>query len=179
MASDIRDTYLASYPFPRIVICCVRCNRRGEYRTAGLREQFADQAMGELAVAIAAAGGCLSAQAPHGHCSVFPSEPPVEHWATLMDAYQGGWRLLLRCERHREGLKTAKPCPSDIEIAVPTLKASFYWATPLDRLRLKLHCPRCESRMFSLRWIVPDTLKPSSPKENHTSLLAHQRVDRR
>ena len=172
MAYDVRDARLKTYRFPRVVVGCIRCKRRGEYATARLRERFPDQTMGELAVSIAATGGCLSAQAPHGHCSAYPSEPNVEHWANLMDAYQGGWRLMLRCERNREGLKSAQPCPDVSEISIVTLKASFYWATPLERLRHKLHCPKCESRMFSLQWMVPDPVEPAGPREHHDFLVA-------
>ena len=83
---------------------------------------------------------------------------PVETWATLQDAYLGGWRLQIECTRTHNGLKTAKACRGRFEIDVRTLYVAFRYDMSIDRLRL--HCPGCLSHHVQMTWTVPSPPPP-------------------
>lgn len=96
-------------------------------------------------------------------CEARPVEPPVESWATLGDAKWGGWVAYLKCERHHQGLKAAKPCPGPIRLDPRSLRVALPWDFKLDRLAQRLQCPDCDSKAISIRWVTPDPVPDPEP----------------
>ena len=73
----------------------------------------------------------------------------------LDTAVRERWQLKIKCERRREGLKSARPCPMPSLVDVNSLLAVLKPSLALDELRTIIHCPRCGSEHVSLTWIVP------------------------
>ena len=74
---------------------------------------------------------------------------------TLWQAAKAGWLVSLKCERTREGLKSAKACPMPITLHLPTLIAALGPDVQVGELQKRLRCPRCGSNRFGLRTTVP------------------------
>lgn len=75
----------------------------------------------------------------------------------LNDARHAGWRLILTV-RSRQRLKSARPCvPSLFRVDGASLIAAPGHDYPIERLERSLHCPVCNTRQYSLRWVIPPT----------------------
>lgn len=74
---------------------------------------------------------------------------------SLWQAAKAGWLVSLKCERTREGLKSARACPLPIVLHLPTLIAAFGPDLEVEQLQGRIRCPRCGSERYTLRTAVP------------------------
>jgi len=159
---DIRALQLSAYGPRQLDIVCRRCKRTASVETAKLSRRYGDRPLGELARLVAADGNPQLA-AMGGGCSVQPTEPPVEQWASLSDARLGNWAGWLSCGRNRAALKVAKPCPGEFMVDVHTLLMALRWDFPLAKLPQQLTCPECQSHLVHYRWEKLQAPAPTAP----------------
>jgi hypothetical protein len=74
---------------------------------------------------------------------------------TLWAAAKAGWLVTLKCQRTREGLKSARACPLPISLHLPSLIAALGPDLEVDALQQHLRCPRCGSDRFALGITAP------------------------
>ena len=156
---------LVDYRFERVTIACTVCARRGVYRIKSLRSVHGNPPMADLPRLVAMKGGCqLAIRYPGTACDAHFEQPNIPATFTyLAEAQQAGWRLILQCERSRQGLKSARPCvPSLFRIDGPSLIAALGHDYPLERLERSLHCPLCNTSHYSLHWVIPPTRPPDA-----------------
>lgn len=120
-----------------------------------MRQKFGDITLQDLAFRVAAKNGCTLASGPDRICTVVAHEVAVELWASLDDAWGGGWGALLWCQRHMSSLKATKPCPEPVELNILTLVSLLGGEFKLDRLPAKFKCPRCKTELVAIEWHVP------------------------
>ncbi len=75
---------------------------------------------------------------------------------TLGEAYQGGWRVRVRCAQgKRFGMKSIRECLADAELDM----ASLVWTRgrdfPIAMLAERLKCPTCGSRRVTTMFFPP------------------------
>jgi len=153
---------LLDFRFERLTIACTLCARRGVYKVTSLRTTHGNPPMEDLPRLVAMKGGCqLATRYPGTGCDAhFEVDRAPASITMLVDAYHAGWRLILQCERSRQGLKSVRPCISLFRISTESLVAAYGHDFPVERLERTLCCPGCGSKRFSLRWVVPPT-KPT------------------
>lgn len=159
---------LSAQPTARLEVKCDRCSRRGRFTAFRLFAEFGDKFEGlPLLHEIARKAGCDRAKNPPHPGEMRYLERVCEiRQVTAADDYvptptvysrmHQGWRLLLVCARHHQGLKSAKPCPGPpAEMDLRTLMASLGHDFPVDRLPGKLVAPCCATQSIELHWIAP------------------------
>jgi hypothetical protein len=71
---------------------------------------------------------------------------------TLGQAYEGGWRISVRCAHGpMRGMKRVRPCQVHGELDLDTLIWTRGEGLPLDQLEDLLKCPNCWSRRVVVR----------------------------
>ncbi|WP_423069038.1 hypothetical protein [Devosia sp. CN2-171] len=163
MATD--DRRIDDYQPTELNIVCRRCDRQATARTHALKARYGNPTLSEVAFMVAADGSppCnLAGVEGNALCGARPEEPPVEQWATLLHARSGGWTAWLKCQRRHAALKAAKSCPGEFRIDVHSLLMVLPWDFPLERLRMRLQCPGCETKAISITW---DTTPPEPPPD--------------
>lgn len=167
MAGDLTSLRLNAYKPPELGIDCPRCRRRAFALTAKLAARYgAGITLGDLARRVAADGNppcALAGAEGNVLCGAMPVEPPIETWADLGQALNGGWVATMQCGRRHAALKAAKACPGPIMLDVATLVASFGHDGKLDRLPPRLRCPSCGTRLIRVEWTIPPPAPPPEP----------------
>jgi hypothetical protein len=74
---------------------------------------------------------------------------------TIWQAAKAGWKVSIRCDRRREGLKSVKPCAGQRPVHLPTLIAAWGPEVEIAELQKRLQCPLCGSDRFSLQIVQP------------------------
>jgi len=75
---------------------------------------------------------------------------------TLGQAFDAGWKLTVRCDRRREGLKSVRPCkPGRYVLDLETMLWTHGRACPLSWLNGRMRCPHCGTRHLFLLWAWP------------------------
>jgi hypothetical protein len=74
---------------------------------------------------------------------------------SIWEAAKAGWKVSLRCDRRREGLKSVRPCAGERQVHLPTLIAAWGPEVDIAELQKRLQCPVCGSDRFSLQIVQP------------------------
>lgn len=168
---------LSQQPTARLEVKCERCARQGRFTAFRLFAEFGDLAGPELLKAIAKKARCDRAMNPppiadmnymDRRCQILvvtPAEKVVTP-PTVYRRMHEGWRLLVVCARHHQGLKSAKPCPvPPAEMDLPTLVASLGHDFLVSDLPRKLVAPCCATQSIELHWIAPEPKDKNNPAE--------------
>lgn len=143
---------------------CESCQRKGQYKASTLMWIVGDITPSDALVALAKHVGCPRALSPPAlndfnyntnRCQIRYDRPPFEMPPTIGKAMHEHWRGFIRCARHHQGLKAAKPCNVEAELDLATLVAALGYDFEVQKLNGKLSAPCCGSRSFELRWYRP------------------------
>ncbi len=74
---------------------------------------------------------------------------------TLGEAADQGWALWVQCDRHRAGLKSARPCIGRVALDLHTMVWTHGRQCPLTYLEGRLRCPRCGTLHVLQFWSKP------------------------
>lgn len=149
-------SHLFDYRFPKLVVVCAVCRRRGVYKVETLKRRYYNYDLAGLPRRIAADGGCPLAMKFPGHdCDARFEIEARQHEYVLGEVHNLGWVLHLACERHHQAMKSTKPCPGTTVLDVQSLVAAYGHDMKIEKLQRLLCCPRCGSKLFSVMWMVP------------------------
>lgn len=165
---------LSQQPTARLDVCCDLCSRRGRFTAFRLYAKFGDLSGPQLLHEIARDAGCMKAMRPPSVSSpnymeqrcrirVVRRDEEAVVVPTLARRMHEGWKLFITCDRHHQGLKSARPCPgSRTEMDLATLVASFGHDFAIANLGERLVAPCCQTRDHILYWQEPppETAKP-------------------
>jgi hypothetical protein len=168
---------LSDFAEARLALSCMLCQRHGESRAEKLITEFGDLTLRELCLPFAASRGCqrataqLSSAKPYGGIcrirvavrSLADNLPPRR----LGSCYKQGWRLTIRCDSHREGMKSRRPCGIDVGLDVHALVAAFGPDADIGPLGNRLHCPQCGRRGVITFWSLPGDLTGAAAANSH------------
>lgn len=156
---------LSDFPEARLAFSCMLCLRRGESRTGKLMAEFGDVSLADLLSPFAAARGCTRALAqandatPHGGvCRIRVTVPSLSDASpprTIGTCYKQGWRLTVRCDSRRAGIKSKHSCSYDVRLDVFTLVGAFGPDADAIAIGSRLYCPQCGKRGVITFWTLP------------------------
>jgi hypothetical protein len=75
---------------------------------------------------------------------------------TVGEAFDAGWKLKVKCDRRRAGLKSVRSCPLVHELDLDSLIWTHGWRCPISWLNSHLRCPKCGSRHVLTFWVAPN-----------------------
>ncbi|MCR6672220.1 hypothetical protein [Devosia ginsengisoli] len=158
----------SAQPAATLEVRCERCSRHGRYACFRLYAEFGDLGGRDALIAIAAKGGCHRARQPPApadgdylekRCQIAPVSDADSYMPppTIYSRMHQGWRLFVKCDRQRQGLKSAKPCPvPPVELDLPTLVATLGHDYLVDDLWERLVAPCCATRSIKAYWYEPE-----------------------
>ena len=89
---------------------------------------------------------------------------------TLGKAYQGGWRVRVRCAQgKRAGMKSIRECLSEAELDMGSLVWTRGRNFPIAMLAERLQCPKCGSRRVSTMFFPPARYDAGEPQGGSAS----------
>ena len=68
---------------------------------------------------------------------------------TLGEEFDAGWQARVKCDRHRDGIKSSRSCPASMVLDLETMLWTHGRAYPIGRLSEYLKCPSCGNRSAS------------------------------
>lgn len=161
MRFDPKTINLQSYRPPVFRVSCPRCNRGAEVERVAMLRRFGDISLHEVAQRVAIAGGCQLAVDKRPICASTAFETPVQYWASLDDAYRGGWVGRMTCARHQVALRRTMPCAGFLDLDIHTLLTLLGGDFKLDRIPARCVCWQCNTRRIDIDWLVP--AEPTPP----------------
>lgn len=101
----------------------------------------------------------MNGATPHGGiCRItvtIPETVGLNPPAMLGGCWPDGWQLTIRCNSHRAGLKSMRPCENRYRVDVYSLMVAYGPSFYINRMPDRLHCPECGRRGVMMFWSLP------------------------